>query len=222
MLRKKDLVEQFELVVKQEIIEHNKAVESTNLAINKLRKDLEDLNATLSKDIIKMALRVTDISKDQSEIVESLDKIKFLFTNLSNEQYSINLRNHNEISIIDQSVETVHRNQLKSDKQIDELKNKMSMLKTVLREILKDNESGKVRISNMIIKAVKKVKDEILNRPSEIEAAKNEFMKELSMHKIDNEGLLKEIAVLKKDCFVKEKQIENLYTLIERINNKLT
>jgi len=40
------------------------------------------------------------------------------------------------------------------------------------------------------------------------------------MNKIDNEGLLREIKVLKKTVFINEKKIEHLNTLIERMNKK--
>lgn len=41
-----------------------------------------------------------------------------------------------------------------------------------------------------------------------------------SVSKIDRDGVLKELRVYKKDMFYIEKKIENIYTLIERINKR--
>jgi len=38
--------------------------------------------------------------------------------------------------------------------------------------------------------------------------------------KIDREGVLKEVRVWEKTIFIIEKKIENIYTLIERINKR--
>lgn len=43
-----------------------------------------------------------------------------------------------------------------------------------------------------------------------------------SMFRIDKEGVLKEVRIYKMDMFVIEKKIENIYTLIERINKRGT
>lgn len=44
--------------------------------------------------------------------------------------------------------------------------------------------------------------------------------KNFHVSKIDREGVLKEVRVWEKTIFIIEKKIENLYTLIERINTK--
>jgi len=222
MIRKKDLVKEFELVVKQEIIEHNKAISASNLAVNKLSNRLDEIPKILSKEINDLGCANIRLSHDQEGVEVSLDKIKVLFTNLSNNQYAMNLRNHEEINTLDQSVEKTHKNQQISDKRIDKLEKTISSLKIVVKEILKDNECEKERTSNKIIKEVKALKKEILALPSEAEAVKTEFMEELSMHKIDNEGLLREIKVLKKTVFINEKKIEHLNTLIERMSTNIT
>jgi hypothetical protein len=48
----------------------------------------------------------------------------------------------------------------------------------------------------------------------------DDFENKLYIARIDKEGLLKELRVYKADMFVIEKKIENIYTLIERINKR--
>jgi len=222
MLKKKDLVKQFELVVQQEIIEHNKAVSTSNLAINKLGTKIDELKDVLHKNILNLRNDLNILSMDQHTIESLFDKIKDSFQSLRNDQFIIHERNYKDIETIDQSVEMVQISQQKSDKRIALLEKAILFLEKALKEILKDNECEKERVSNKIIKEVKKLKEEILSIPSKSEEVKKEFMEELSMHKIDNKGLLKEIKILKKTVFINEKKIEHLNTMIERMNKKLT
>ena len=126
-------------------------------------------------------------------------------------------RKNVELETVNKSVESVHRYRAKVDKTIKDLEIKLTSIKKDIKNILKEQELEKEQIKNKIEKSSKKLKDEILSLPSEIEAVKIKFMDELSMHKIDNEGLMKEIKVLKKTIFINEKKVEYLITMIERV-----
>jgi len=204
MIRKKDLVKQFELVVRQEIIEHNKTISATNLRFNEL--GCEDIR----------------LSHDQEGLFYTFKKMKEDFLKLVSDNERFNKRNFKEIQIIDESIETVHRNQQNLKGFFDCLSDQFDKMKKAIDELSKLHEYERQRLKYGFIKDINKAKNEILSKPSEAIPLRKEFMEELSMHKIDNEGLLKEIKVLKKTAFINEKKIENLYTLIERLNKKLT
>lgn len=221
MLRKKDIVKQFELVVKQEIIEHNKAVEASNLSLNYLTTKLAEYKKIIDSRMLKTENRLDSIQREVDVCHSSFSSMYADFKKLKSDQFNLNTRNYNEIEIIDQSVETVHRNQQKSEKLIDSLEEDIIIINKAIDALAKVGDSRDQRLTNRIIKSIKIMKEEILYSPSEAEAVKKELIEKLSMNKIDNEGLIREITILKKDCFIKEKQIENLYTLIERISKKL-
>ena len=46
--------------------------------------------------------------------------------------------------------------------------------------------------------------------------------KVLEEYKLDSTGVLKEIQVYKKSMFIIEKKIENIYTLIERLDKRIS
>ena len=222
MIRKKDLVKQFELVVRQEIIEHNKTISATNLRFNELRTNVLELREELSKEINKLGCEDIRLSHDQEGLFYTFKKMKEDFLKLVSDNERFNKRNFKEIQIIDESIETVHRNQQNLKGFFDCLSDQFDKMKKAIDELSKLHEYERQRLKYGFIKDINKAKNEILSKPSEAIPLRKEFMEELSMHKIDNEGLLKEIKVLKKTAFIIEKKIENLYTLIERLNKKLT
>lgn len=222
MLKKKDLVKQFELVVQQEIIEHNKAVSASNLSINKQREELQKQIDKLQENH-KLLLNEYQLVSRQFNHVNNLstDMLNRIYKSESN-QFKLNERNHKEIEIIDKSVETVKQNQSNLKSLYNCLSDQIDKTKKAIEELSKLHIYEINRLNIKFEKELRKQKEDLLSLPSEAQEVKKEFMEELSVHKIDNAGLLREIKVLKKTVFVNEKKIENLETLIERINNKLT
>jgi chromosome segregation ATPase len=218
MLRKKDLVKQFELVVQQEIIEHNKAISASNLAINK-QKEAFEIEVNKLKENHRLLLAEYSCVSSQFNAVsgQSIDLLNKV-SKLDTKCYKTHEQNNKQIQNIDKSVEIVQINEKKLEEELKSLASSLTSTKKQITELKKIHENELNRLKASFTKQLKKQKEEILNRPSEAEKVKEEFMEELSKHKIEKEGLLKEIKVLKKTVFINEKKIEHLSTLIERIN----
>jgi len=217
MISKNDLVKEFELVVKQEIIEHNKSITASNLALNDHKafvdeelKKQKNNHRLLVNEYGLVSQKFNSVSLTSSNLKERIQKSEIEVSKIID-------RKNVELETVNKSVESVHRYQVKVDKTIKDLEIKLTSIKKDIKNILKEQELEKEQIKNKIEKSSKKLKDEILSLPSEIEAVKIKFMDELSMHKIDNEGLMKEIKVLKKTIFINEKKVEYLITMIERM-----
>ena len=221
MLRKKDLVKEFELVVKQEIIEHNKAVTSSNLAVNNLNIKLDGLNQSNKDQFIKTTNEIAAFKREVELCLVLFNKINDAFTKLKYDQLRLSEKNYKEIQVIDESVETVHRNEQKLEKELSSYKDYLHETDKSLGTLKKVNEHEFHVLKLHFHKELERKIKELLSLPSEAEAVRKEFMEELSMHKIDNEGLLREIKVLKKTVFINEKKIEHLNTLIQRMYTKI-
>jgi len=219
MLKKKDIVKEFELVVKQEIIEHNKAISASNLAVNTLSAKLVDSNNLIDSRLLKTQNRLYAIQREIDVCHSSFHSTYNDFKVLKDEQAILNERNHKKIDTIDQSIETIHSNQQKSDKLIYKHNHIIESMANSILDVIKECELESNRTVDRTSKAIKKLKDEILALPSEAKAVKDELMEELAINKIDKDSLLKEIMVLKKTSFINEKKIENLYMLIERLKS---
>lgn len=71
---------------------------------------------------------------------------------------------------------------------------------------------------------LKVLKNDFEKHKTELEKKFSELIdmieQKFNVTKIDREGVLKEIRVYEKTIFIIEKKLENIYTLIERINKK--
>ena len=218
MIRKKDLVKEFELVVKQEILEHNKAITASNLAVNKLSAKLDALNQSNEDKFKKLITRLDSFDNQLVVNHECFSNTYAEFEKLKNDQFVLNERNHNEIQEVTQYVDSKNNKRTRFENRLYSLEVLKEKFSEGLNGIIKNSELLEDRITFRVAKALKNLKEEILSLPSEIGSVKEEFMEELAMHKIDNKGLLKEIQVLKKTVFINEKKIEHLNTMIERIS----
>ena len=224
MIKKKDLVKQFELVVQQEIIEHNKAISSSNLAVNKLNEKLNEIKDEFHKNILNLRNDQSRVFRDLEKNSDAFIRLKDAFQSLRNDQFILNERNYKEIEVIDQSVETVHKNFKNLVKQFELLQDLTNTYMDKVIELKKIHEDGVYNVRYKLSKDINNLRKDIVSLPSEktMIKLKEELLEILSMNKIDNEGLLKEIKVLKKTAFINEKKIEDLYMRIEKINKKVT
>jgi predicted RNase H-like nuclease (RuvC/YqgF family) len=63
---------------------------------------------------------------------------------------------------------------------------------------------------------IMKLKEELESKPSPVEPLKRHLDERFNSWKVDMEGLVKEIAILKKGMAYDQKKFEHIYTLIER------
>jgi len=220
MLKKKDLVKQFELVVQQEIIEHNKAISASNLAVNKLNDKIEEYKKNSEFQIHALKTHNDSFKREVESFINDYKKVSQEFVKLKNDQFILNERNHKEIEGIEDGVEIVHKNFKDLVKQFESLKALTYAYMDKIEELKKIHEDGVYNVRYKVSKDINNLRKDIVSLPSEnvIVKLKDELMEILSMNKIDNEGLLREIKVLKKTVFINEKKIEHLNTLIERMN----
>ena len=68
------------------------------------------------------------------------------------------------------------------------------------------------------------LKDDVINNKFETETKFASLIEQIEENfhvtKLDKEGVLKEVRIYEKTIFIIEKKIENIYTLIERINKR--
>jgi len=221
MIKKKDLVKQFELLTKQEIKNHNDQILASNIAIKKLNEELISLKMDSSSNWRAIVEMINGEISDQSKIKEDIRKLNSKFSKKEKESAVIVDRNYREMSTLDQSIETTYKLAKEHSKELeglvdyrDSLADKYEKQKQV---VIASINQAKTQLRNEIAKT----KEEILSIPSEALEVKKELSEEIATYKIDSEGLMKEIKILKKEKFIQDKKIENLYTLIERLEAKI-
>jgi len=215
MIKRQDLVKQFELVVKQEIINHDKSISSTNETINSLKEDVESLkikNKKLEYLLIENVLQLKKL------IEEEVSKDNDCYEGLRKEIRDNRQVVLNEIDYIKEGMSVIASDYIGSltySLEKEKHKEEVNNLKKEILSLKKDCDYSHSCNQKYMRGEIESLKLSIKNKPSEIEAFKKEIIKMLSDQKNDNEGILKEIRLYKKQLIIQEKEIEYL---IKRYN----
>lgn len=217
MLKRDDLAKQFGLVVQQEIKNHQDRTNYVNAKIHDLDQKVDFLSskielhrAQIDNDSVMLEIRVKDLE-------DSLKKENSRLESHVNDYRLNNQRNSKEIQSIIQSIEKCIENQKEIYGKISELfgKDKISSEKFKGLAGVLDSELGCLK--SKLERALQQTKEEILNRPSEAQEMRKNLELKIESNRIDFSGLLREMQVYKKNVFIIEKNIENIYTQIERL-----
>lgn len=221
MLKRKDLAKDFEKIVQQEIINHNKAVFESNQRINTFEEHL---------NFLEKALKLSDGKSDSKigEIYHEIEKAHLKLLDLINEIKKAQRDNAHKFLAFAQDHEKSQAkiygvletkesskfaiNQLQM--QIDEINRSISTLSSSMGHQIE-------QIAAKELEKRKAFEEQMRVEPKAIEVMRKECKSAIEAYRLDNEGLLKEVQRVKKDAFIQEKKIENLYTLIERLTKKI-
>ena len=217
MLKKSDLSKQFELVVKQEIKNYQDSHNLVLQAIRDLKENISVVEFYCKETFAKLECRQSKIILEVSELSKSIKSLESKCDRKFNDLDRFKADCTNEIGLqVDLSLRNSRKNEF-NENRIDEIKK--------VAEDLSDEIKGfPIVISNYfdsinyrIAKDFKKMKEEILSLPSEADKIRDEYDEKINCHKVDTEGIMKEIRISRKDMIVIQKQIENIYTLISRL-----
>ncbi len=221
MLLRKDLAKEFELVVQQEITNHNNAMLSTNLALNDLRQQIQDnkkaqdeVNANYGSQISQINSRLNEFSEFILILTQKLQSHindMAVYKEKAAKEIKLSVENsllaHHKHEMTLGNVESLHVN-------FQELADSVVGLSVTFTQELQQ-EVAKIR------NEIQKTKNEILNLPSEAKKVKKELEEKMAIDRVDFAGVMKELQVYKKTSFIQEKNIEHIYTLISRIEKRI-
>jgi len=217
MLNKLDFQKKFELVVQQEIQNYQNSLNSILQAIRDIKISIQDSKTESLENYALLDtvqnVHSTDLMNLKLEFSDKIQKI--------------------ESRINDLCKKTAQIDELFSKMRINEEKvtEKYTMLESKLEGIYKDVDQIKISLlvnkrssEDTHINLVRQIKDsfelqkkELAETPSQLCKAKKEIDDKLNTHIVDVEGILKELTAYKKENYITQKKIENIYTLIERL-----
>lgn len=217
MLKRNDLAKQFELVVQQEIKNYN---DSLNYILQSLR-DLKDEIRHVREESLENHAAIHGLQNDMSieikALKESLVALSLRFERSLNDQRVVNERNALEMRDITSTV--INKLSLENNfkHEIANLWNEIFKLKDktdTSNRVLNDNLDDLLR---RFRQEILKMKQEILEAPTEASLVRTQLDEKIAAHKVDVAGIMRELTIYKKDNLIVQKKIENIYTLIERL-----
>lgn len=217
MLKKSDLSKQFELVVQQEIKNYQDSLNFVLQSIKELKKEIQVVHteslenyALIHSQYNDLAIQLENIKKNHLENDKKLD-------NHINDVEVFKIKSTDEIRMF--ALRTIA-----NSNSIEYIQNSIIDLKQNIDVIEDEIKGHSLTISHTfdtiqlkLSKDIKKLKEELISMPSDSQVVRKELEEKITSHKVDVEGIMKELRIFKYDNMVTEKKIENIYTLIARL-----
>lgn len=221
MLKRKDLAKEFELVVQQEIKNHNDSILATNISINELNSSIQSILSKLAEITARSDSRFSQFERDFSALrhscLKSLDKQEMAIEVINNKTATFT-------SYFERSLEALESEVVEKTtfvEEIDKIQQELNSFQTQLNDQKDIVFAGFHRLKVESEKTFEAFKEDLLNRPNELWDVKKELEQKIESFAVDGRGVLKELETYKKEVFIIEKKIENIYTLISRLTKKV-
>lgn len=217
MLNKLDLAKKFELVVQQEIKNYQDSLDFVLGSINEIKESIFKLR----QDLVD---RCAKIHSEQRSLKSELDKVKGDLDSISKKLHSsfsdqINVNERNAIEMRD--ITSAFIGKISVDNNI---KSKIDDLTIEIKRIKFEDERKIQLINNNIddcfkraSKEIFKVKKEIIEAPTEASIVRVQLEEKIASHSVDVAGIMKELQIFKRENYITQKKLENIYMLIERL-----
>jgi len=216
-LQRKDLAKEFEDIVKQEIKNHNDSIASTNEAINEMRQQIKDLKEGYSKGDAAIGSVVSNHSSQLLDVSSVMQKLSsHVLSRLNDLAKDTNLK----FDDVKKGFETRESYYL-TVSDFDQFRVKIDEWISQMRRLFEVHQST---LSQGIHKAALSHEKPLAEYEGRWKSHVNYLLKDIEDINVSLDGfgskfdsVKTEIERLKKGCFVIEKNIENLYTQIERL-----
>ena len=220
MLNRNDIVKEFELVVKQEIKNHNDSILATNLDINALKKSIDDLKKSLLKETAKNTSKDSTHNIEMSKITEKFDKLSIeTFSKIENYKQTFveNLREFNfrlvetTDTFVTFDVVKVMRETFTS--MIKDIKNGLQLLNGSIQGQFREVEKS-------IVKRFKSQEEDLKLLKKLVSDKEVSVLKRIDEVSVDKEGIQRELEIFKKGLYINDKQIEDIYMELDKLKKK--
>lgn len=222
MLNKKDLVKQFELATLQEIKNYNDSLYTINQSLNGLRDSVKNLSKKVDENHALITSQKTLLESDLNSLKKDMENFSSRVSSELNDVRKVQRNQADTMLSMSGMIAICLNKHSDVDKKFYRYEEDVRNTNKMSQEFKKNADSNLIDFQRKVSKHIDKTKQEIISIPSEALALKGELEDKLQSYKLDVFGVLQEMEKNKHSTFVIQKQIENIYTLIERLKNEGT
>ena len=217
LLIKEEIVKRFSSVVSEEIRQHNLAIERSDANIRAMQAELDSYKLQIKKlyaENLKLHEETREQFRKEKESLEAVFSSQRDFVN------GISAKIEGYVLDFLAEASTLCK---RSDHQEckDELLNKIHNLSLKIQNDKKDINEQIARSAFENRKNIDHYSDEFRTSLADMNKAITLTNNTAATDRIDSVGVLRELQIHKKSVFITEKKIENLYTLIERLTQRI-
>ena len=222
MLNRNDLAKQFELVVKQEVKNHNDSILATNMALEEIRRDMRAMEHRHEREMMQIKEQVFSAKLRLDSLVEKCTSLDAKVASYTNDSTILAERNHKLYSDLSNELHQVVSQLRKHDQYYTwQQSTNRAMDKLIAdsdKSLRAELGSEARRIRNECASMIRCLED----KPSEASKMRCQIDADLHANKIDVKGVHETIDKFRKEFDYERKKIENIYMLIERIQKKFS
>lgn len=216
-LKKSDLVKEFEDLVKQEIVNHNKAILDSNISINAIREKVDLSSKENKKSIADCYSFLTNINENLLKFRKELERFSQKVSSKFTDQEHVNERNARNIQELQNALEALGSKYQSHEQSLRNCSSEFSNIQNSLKNIKQSQENDYEAHCRNLSKGLDKLRNDIFDRPSEALQVKKEIEKRLAEKDVDVQGFLRELQIIKKSDFIQEKKLEALFSIVEKL-----
>lgn len=216
-IKRADLAKEFDEIVKQEVVNHNKQLLATNIALNEMRGMLSQLKHEFASAIAKE-------EAEYARMREFCEQNKALLTKESQRTWNAFDKLENEFSESSQQLRAQGIDLESCHDQIDEILYTLQDLSEEMKQcqdsLTQHRQAVHAELWEMEIHlehAFEDFKRSVAEEPDRILPVKRELEQQIQTAVVDAKGIQRKLDAVLKDQLIINKKIENIYTLIDRL-----
>lgn len=221
MIKRADLVKEFELVVKQEIKNHRDLVQSHNLALDELRRQIAQVEKKNADEVRQLRNSCEESSHDHCRTEHELADIKRTLSKMECDWSA-------DIGRFEVLVEAVHEELRMVTKRVNALETRTEKIAGEHCDIearecqRRENNWREVEAE---LKRTRRYADQAINdlrnQPSDALKVRDELLKALEAHRVNVKGIYEDIGLTRQEVNYMKKKIEDLYNQVGRVKKQV-
>lgn len=213
---KQELVKGFNSIVREEVRKHNSAIKNNQEDIDSMKRMIEsfksDYEGLRHSNESMVCSILNDFGRKKNEIESSILSLKD-FVNSYKKEFkeaidSIKSSTHDAVNLDTLKGFSLELNS-KMDSEVKRIKESIACMRAEIDNFLGSRDLDLCEYKKKISENTQRMSESL-----------EELEKNLRISRVDAEGVMQELKIYKKSMYIIEKKIENIYTLIERLQKK--
>ncbi len=221
MSKRQHLVEQFHLVVKQEILNHNAQILATNQAIERIRQRMDAIEQGMTRELNSFREKLRDTDNRIEDCKSDISRLDHAIKRSCSAHERLSMRLDEKSTESDEGIQRACQDSKLLARRVEAMQKAVDDLTVMQTKRQNDLQQHVEHVCHKTVSEAKNAVRELAERPSEALQVKKDMQAELDSHKVNVAGVDKEIAVFREELDYEKKKVEELFNMFNRLKAKV-